>query len=313
VLATALVWVILLAGWCCPTPRLNAEVVRRWFGESIPLGVGDVVRQLFMQIDTLMLGLLSTPVNVGLFSVASRPLQPLRLVPRTIVSVTFPMMSRAAHLQREVLSRTFAKTTNLLWVASLPICIATAACAEPLVLKTAGPEFAAAVDPLRLLIWATVLTFVNAQLRFAFTALDAEQQYWRQSVGTLLVKLPLCAVCILMFGIYGACAAVLLGEVVATMWGLAVLRSMEVVGPGWRQLVRAVPAGVAMYVALLPFVDADSSLLWIASGLALSSLLYLITCLLTGAWPREDAKMFQRAFRSSFGRVAPATAPSRGS
>ena len=42
-----------------------------------------------------------------------------------ITSVTFPMMSRAGQLDTEQVSRAFAHTTNLLWVASLPICIAT--------------------------------------------------------------------------------------------------------------------------------------------------------------------------------------------
>ncbi|WP_442485358.1 flippase [Aeoliella sp. SH292] len=312
-LAMVLVWGMLLAGWCCPAVRLSVEMVRRWFTESIPLGIGDVVQQCVTQLDTLMLALLSSSVNVGLFSVASRPLQPLRLVPRTIVSVTFPMLSRSAHVDRTVFARTFAKTINLLWLASLPICIATATCAEPLVLKTAGEEFAAAIDPLRLLIWATVLTFVNVQLRFAFTALDAEQKFWRMSVGSLMVKIPLCALGILMFGIYGACAAVLLGELVAMVWGLVVLRSMNLRGPSVLQLLRALPAGIAMYFALRPFVEPGASLLWLGLGVVTSSLVYLVACVVTGAWPREDIKVFQRAFRSSFGGVAPTAAPSRGS
>lgn len=312
-LAMVLVWGILLAGWCCPAVRLSPEVIRRWFTESIPLGVGDVVQQCVTQLDTLMLALLSTPASVGLFSVASRPLQPLRLVPRTIVSVTFPMLSRSAHVDRTVFARTFAKTLNLLWLASLPICIATATCAEPLVLKTAGQEFGAAVDPLRMLIWATVLTFVNVQLRFAFTALDAEQKFWRMSLGSLLVKIPLCVIGILLFGIYGACGAVLLGELVAMVWGIVILRSMSLHGPSVLQLLRALPAGLAMYFALRPFVEPSASLVWLGLGVAISSIVYLVACVLTRAWPREDIKVFQRAFRSSFGGVGPAAATSRGS
>lgn len=313
VLATLLVWSILLAGWCCPMVRLSVEVIRRWFSESIPLGVGDVVQQFIAQLDTLMLSLLSTPVSVGLFSVASRPLQPLRLVPRTIVSVTFPMLSRSAHVEHTLFRQTFAKTVNLLWLASLPICIATATCAEPLVLKTAGRDFADAIDPLRLLIWATVLMFVNVQLRFAFTALDAEQKFWRMSVGSLLVKIPLCVVGIYLFGIYGACGGALAGELVAMLWGFGALRSMDIRGPGWFQLLRALPAGVAMFAVLRPFVSGDASLAWLATGVAVSLLVYLGACVLTGAWPREDIKVFHRAFRTSFGEVATAPAPSRGS
>lgn len=303
-LATLIVWGFLLAGWCCPLPQLSIRTIRQWYTESMPLGVGDVVRQLFIQIDTLLLATLASPVAVGLYSIASRPLQPLRLVPRTIVSVTFPMMSRAAHLERYAMSQMFAKTTNLLWVASLPICIATTVCARPLVLKTAGPGYVGAIGPLQLLIWATVLTFVNAQLRFAFTALDAESKYWRLSIGSLLIKVPICIIFILLFGVYGACFSVLLGELVVTTWGLAILKAMDVTGPSWTQLLRALPAGLAMYATLSPFVSDNATLWWMAVGLAVSGIVYLLVSLLTGAWPREDAQMFQQAFRASFGGVA---------
>src|SRR5260221_4845559 len=132
-----------------------------------------------MQLDTLLLSVFRPAAVVGLFSVACRPLQPLQLLPWIIVSVTFPMMSRAAHVDRAAFSRTFANTTNLLWIASLPISIIVTACARPMIIATAGPEFADAAGPLQLLIWATGLVFVNAQHRFVLTALDAERKYLR--------------------------------------------------------------------------------------------------------------------------------------
>lgn len=311
-IAVALIWSILLTKWCCPLPRLGGGIAHRWFKESFPLGVGDVVRQLYLQIDLLMLAMFRPAAAVGLFSVASRPLQPLRLVPRTIVSVTFPMMSRTAHIDREKFSRMFARTTNLLWVGSLPICIGVAACAAPLVLATAGRDFAGAIGPLRWLIWSTVLLFINTQLRFVFTALDAEHQYWRLTIGSLIGKVILGGAFIALFGLYGACAAVLFGECIVAGWGLWMLQAMQVTGPGWRQLARAMPPAVAMALVLWPFAHADTPL-WInAIALVAGSVVYLVGCLLTGAWPRSDAMQIMQAFRRSFAGAPPTLAPSRG-
>lgn len=310
-LAAVLLWGVLLSRWCCPTPKFSREIAARWYRESYPLGVGDVVRQLVMRIDTLLLSILSSSATVGLFSVASRPLQPLRMVPRTIVSVTFPSLSRMAHIDRAKFSRTFAKTTNLLWIGSLPICIAVAACAEPLVLATAGPDFANAINPLRLLIWSTVLVFINAQLRFTFTALDTEDRYWRLTVGSLLVKVLAGAVLIACFGLYGACAAVLVGECAMALGGMWILRSMQVKGPTWAQLVRAVPAAALMALVLIPFASANSSLWMCGVGLALASVVYVVACLVTGAWPLADALQLLNALRKSFGGTAGVVAPSQ--
>jgi O-antigen/teichoic acid export membrane protein len=305
VIAAALIVTILLSQWKCAGFRLNSAVLRDWLKESLPLGVGDSVRRLTMQLDTLLLAAFRLPATVGLFSVAYRPLQPLQLLPRTIVSVTFPMMSRVAHSDRAALSRAFASTTNLVWIASVPIALLTTACAAPLILSTAGPDFAGAVWPLRLLIWAAPLMFISAQLRFVFTAVDAQRRYWRLICAVLGIKAIAGLILIPAFGIYGACAAHLLGELALCAGGLAVLHSLGVAGPRWSQLARVIPAAAAMAIVLIPVWAPDASLWRIAGYAPLSLLVFAAMCLLTGACPWSDAKqIWQVVIRRAAGRRA---------
>ena len=252
VVAAALIVTILVWRWNCRELHLSRGTIRDWLRESLPLGIGDSVRRLIMQLDTLLLAAFRPPALVGLFSVAYRPLQPLQLLPRTIVSVTFPMMSRVAHSDRAALSRAFARTTNILWVASLPIALLTTACAAPLILATAGPDFSGAIWPLRILIWVAPLVFINAQLRFAFTALEAQRHYWKLICWVLVIKLVAELVLIPLFGMYGACVGHVLGELALCAGGLAVLHAFGVNGPHWSQLLRVVPAAAAMAVVLIP-------------------------------------------------------------
>jgi PST family polysaccharide transporter len=264
------------------------STLRDWYGESVPLGVGDSIRHLILHTDTLLLAALRPAAQVGLFGVAYRPLQPLQLLPRTIVSVTFPGLSRAAHVDREGFSRTFAHTVNLLWIASLPICIVTATCATPLILATAGEQFAAAARPLQLLIWSTVLIFISAQLRFAFMALDEEQSYWRMIGYSLIVKVGLELALIWAWGLYGACAGYLLGEGLICAWGLKTLRSLNVSGPGWTQLARVIPAAAAMALVLVPLIHETSPLWMLALATVASSVVYVVVCVLSRALPWSD-------------------------
>jgi O-antigen/teichoic acid export membrane protein len=287
-IAAVLIWAVLIIKWNCTGFRLNRAVALDWWRESSPLGVGDVVRQLLLQLDTLILSAFRPAGVVGLFSIAARPLQPLQLVPRIIVSVTFPMMSRAAHIDRESLSRMFAQTTNLLWIASLPISILVSVCARPLILATAGPEFVDATVPLQMLIWATALIFINAQLRFVLTALDAERAYRRLIIWVLAAKVSMLLVLIPLFGIYGACLGNLLGEVVLCGGGLWMLRDMHVRGPGWLQLLRAVPAACAMAAVLIPLVHEEAGVVLLAFGGLVSMVVYGVVCLVCGAWPWSD-------------------------
>src|SRR4029079_1226981 len=102
----------------------------------------------------------------------------LQCLRRSLVAVAFPTMTRTAYTDRPGFSRMFARTTSLLWSAALPISIGVSVCAAPLIAAAAGDDFLGAAWPLRLLIWATALIFINAQLRLVLTALDAEQSYW---------------------------------------------------------------------------------------------------------------------------------------
>jgi len=296
-IAAALLWGILLVKWPCAGFRLNRAVVRDWWLESLPLGVGDVIRQLHMQVDTLVLALFQPQRVVGLFSMAARPRMPLEMLPRIIVSVTFPTMSRTAHVNRAAFSRMFASTTNILWSAALPISIVVSMCAAPLIEIAAGPPFREAVWPLRLLIWATALIFVNAQLRLALTALDAEQSYWRLIGWVLAAKVSLEAALIPVWGLYGACLGNLFGETILCIAGLRTLRKLDVKGPALTQLLRIVPASAAMALVLWPFAGDEARLVPMALAAIGSGVVYIVVGLMMGVWPWADVMRVWQSVR----------------
>jgi stage V sporulation protein B len=241
-----------------------------------------------MQMDTLLLAAFRPQAVVGVFSIAARPLQPLQLLPRIIVSVTFPMLSRAAHVDRAAVNRLFEKTTVILWAASLPISIGISMAAEPMIVATAGPDFVRAALPLQILIWATGLIFINAQLRFLLTALDEERVYWRLICWTLAVKIGLEAVMIPLWGLYGACVGNLLGEVALCAGGMYALRQFQVTGPQWIQYLRPLPAAAAMAAVMWPFADRGASLISLALAGVAGGVVYTIVALLCGVLPWSD-------------------------
>lgn len=318
--AALVLWFILFSGWKCFGFCFRWHIIRAWWRESVPLGFGDVIRQLQMQLDTLLLSAFQSAAVVGLFGIAARPLQPLQLLPRIIVSVTFPMLSRAAQNDRAAFSRTFAQTTNLLWIASLPVSVIITACARPLIFATAGPEFAGAAGPLQLLIWSTGLVFVNAQHRFVLTALDAERKYWRLIIWSLGIKVAFEVVLIWLFGVYGACLGNLIGEAILCVWALHMLHQMGIESPSHGQVLRAVPGAIAMAAVMLPIAWFDfrpghpiEQFLIMGLTAAAATVVFLAVCLWFGAWTKLDFmrvwQAFRRPERSSAATLSMTTAP----
>ena len=283
-------------GWKCLRFELSREVIRTWVPESLPLGVGDLVQRITWQVDTILLGQLRPLGEVGLYSIAYRPLQPLNLVPRTVLAVTFPEFSRLAHVDRPALSRAFAASIRLLWIISLPISIAVCAIAEPLIVIPAGTEFVEAAIPLRLLIWIVNLSFISTQFRFLFTAIDQQRTFTRLVVPILALKVIAELALIPLLGYYGACLGALLAEASLVVAGLWMLRAHGLGGLDWLRMARALPAGIAMAVPLWLLQGVHWTMLIAATTAA--GLLYFPLAIACGAVTRDEIARFAVAAKS---------------
>src|SRR5205085_8734527 len=105
------------------------------------LGLGDVVRGLTWQVDTILLRLLQPAAAVGVYSIAYRPLGPLNWVPRAVLTAMFPSFARLAEGDRPGLGRAFAASARLMWLVSLPIAVSIFVGAEPIIAVLAGPQY----------------------------------------------------------------------------------------------------------------------------------------------------------------------------
>jgi O-antigen/teichoic acid export membrane protein len=283
-------------GWRCLGFELSRRVVRDWIPESLPLGVGDLVQRITWQVDTILLGQLRPMAEVGLYNIAYRPLQPLNLVPRTVLAVTFPGFSRLAHVDRPALGRAFAASIRMLWIVSLPISIAVCAVAEPLVVLPAGREYAEAATPLRMLIWIVNLSFISTQFRFLFTAIDEQRVFTRLVVPILALKILVELALIPLLGYYGACLGALLAEASLVVAGLWILREHGLGGLDWLRMARAIPAGIAMAAPLWLLQEAHWAVLIAVTVIA--GVAYFPLAIICGAVTRDEIARFAAAAKS---------------
>jgi O-antigen/teichoic acid export membrane protein len=280
---------------------LSRSALRDWLAQSVPLGLGDMVRGLTWQLDTVLLGLLQSAAVVGIYSVAYRPLGPLNWVPRAVLAAAFPAFARSAASDPEALNRAGSNSIRLLGLVGLPIAVVICTCAEPLIRLLAGPDYLEAVAPLRVLIWITVLSFLSTQFRFLFAAAGRQQTFARLAGVVLVLEAGLEAVLIPRWSYYGACIGSLVGELVFTVVGLALCRSLGINGIAWKTLRGAVLAAAAMALPL-----------WLARGIGLPLLVavialatgtYVVVCLLLDALRWHELKYLIGAFASGRGLV----------
>lgn len=290
VIGAAYMAVALQRGWHCLGLTVNGRVMRDWLPESLPLGIGDLVQRVAWQIDTILLGWLQPLSQVGLYSIAYRPLQPLNLVPRTVLSVTFPLFSRLAELDRRSLGRVFVKSIRLLWIVSLPVSIGICVAARPIIVIPAGEKFADAVQPMRVLIWIVNLSFISTQFRFLFTALGKQVIFTRLVVPMLIGKTLLELALIPMFGLWGACAGSLVAEAAFLAAGLVVCHRLGLGRLEWGRMALAIPPAAIMAAVLWPLRDIHWALLIPTIGVA--TLAFFVLCVVFGAIERDERMRF---------------------
>ncbi len=309
ILGLAFLAVVLATRWNCRSFSLRFSSVKYWFSESWPVGAGDIFRQIGWQTEILMLSALQSPAAVGIYSVAYRPLQPLQILPRSLVSVTFPKMSRMATEDPASISSMVSESTLLLWMLSLPMAVSVTVCAQPLIRATAGTEFDAAALPLQLLIWLTGFTFINTQSRFVFSATGRERSYWALTCGVLLPKLLIAAICIPLFGIYGACFSCLAGEMMLAVAGLTVLYAAGLAVIPWLRLAKVCVAAIVMAVPLVVLIGQTDSLPVLVFACGGGTVLFFVSCLMLGVWSRVQFIALLQIFRRLLSRLGPKSKP----
>jgi O-antigen/teichoic acid export membrane protein len=196
---------------CLPAwPRLHT--LRDWLAHTGPVGVGDVVRRLASQVDVLILGLFQAPAVVAVYSIAVRPLSTVNWLPQTVLAGVLPSFARAAAQDRESLQRVFTTTTRVAGIVAVPVAAALYWFAEPIVVIIAGRDYLAAAVPMRIVAGNAILISLSAPLRFLLVALGVPRWYSASAVAGLLVEIAALFVLIPRFGYFGACAAIMLGE-----------------------------------------------------------------------------------------------------
>ena len=291
----------------CLEVRFGLTILRSWLSQSVPLGIGDVIRRLTWQLDTILLGLLQPASVVAVYAIGYWPLAPLNWVPIAIMTATFPSLARIGTLDRESLSRMFTNSIRCLWLISLPIAVVIFVAAGAIVRTIAGPDYEAATEPMRILIWITILSFLSVQWRFFLTAVASQRAYGRLVFGVFAIELLIELLLIPIWGYFGACAGSLVGEVVFVVAGIVLCRRLGFGHIEWRPVIGGACSALGMGAFLWMF--RDSSLPVLVLNSALATVLYVALCVATGAICRQDLRAVSRLFRR---RRAPAVGVASG-
>ena len=212
---------------------------------ALPLGLALTLNEIYLRADTLIISLYRTDREVGLYGLAWRIYELVALFPVVIMSSVFPLLSRYVETDESKARRLLQAASDVFWAIGLPLAAGGVVLAPGIIALAGGSGFEGSVEPLRLLLPAGALAYVNMLFGYALIAKNRQRDaLWLNVVG-LVLNLALNFALVPSHGIVAA-AAVTLGCEVVILGGSWLLMRQH-----YRFFPSLLGAGKALVAALV--------------------------------------------------------------
>ena len=222
----AIAWV--RARVCRIELHLDMAVCRRVIKQAAPVAGSQMLRALAIGSDLVLLGLLVTMNQVGVYAAAFKIFMLGFTLVGLYILVVLPHLVHHGSVSVRQLS---SEVGSLLWklmALAVPLAVVGAASAPWMIELAFGAEYAGATTPMRLLILATLALLVAGHYRPAILALGEHRRDLGNVGASSAVHLGLKLLLIPFFGLAGAAAGTLIGEVTLALTSWLTLRRLVV-------------------------------------------------------------------------------------
>lgn len=206
------------------TPTFDRAVWRDLQAAALPLGFFMISLNLYSYVDTVILGVMRTNAETGLYGAAYRIYEGLTYPPSILASLVTPRLSYLFIHDRAQVSRMLTRTVAGAAAMGLVIGGLGVVIAAPLVSLLFGPSFAAAVRPLQILSGGALFVFCTWILHAAAIATNLDRRLFMTTVIGLTSNVLLNVLFIPRWGITGAASATVIAEAVTVLLLIVQLR-----------------------------------------------------------------------------------------
>lgn len=271
-----------------PRWQFDFDLWKKIISHSWPLAVTIILNLMYLRTDILVLSLLKTPREVGIYGAAYRVIDVATALPFMFAGVILPLLTSAwAAGEKEKFKKILLKSLEVLAILAFPLAVGTQFVAGRLMVLVAGPEFAAAGPVLKLLIWGAMFIFLGCIFSHAVIALDKQKKIILAYLFTALSSVAGYLIFIPKYSYTGAAWVTIYSEffiAAASFW--LVYRLLKF-SPNFLILGKSLLASLVMGAALY-FLKEINLFLLIAGG----ATVYFISLYALGGISRQDLLIF---------------------
>ena len=257
-LAALVFTVVVIRGDVPLLPAYDRKVWRGLLANTIPFALAAAVGAIYFRVVILIVQLMSTPEQVGLFGASFRIIEVLVIVPYLVVSSAFPIFARAARTDADRLAYALQRMLDACLILGATIALLLVVGAPVALDIVAGSQYHAADGVLRWHGLALLFSCCAAVFGYGLLSLHAYRGLLAANLAALIVNVVAAVILVPIDGAEGGALSTLAGEVTLVAVGAYALAHarggarLQFVGGPRLLLAGALAAAPALVLTPLP-------------------------------------------------------------
>jgi O-antigen/teichoic acid export membrane protein len=269
-------------------PSLSRFLVK----EGFPIGVNRILQKASVRVDTILIKLMRSRTEVGLYHGPYRIILTLVLIPQSITEALFPMISRLASESRESMSQALEKSFKFMLVMVIPLAMIMISFSDMIIRVVLGKDFLQSVLALQVFSIVWVVMFFNELFAKFLNASNRQVLAAKAMAICLVVNVILDVILIYLFGYFGAVIATLLAE--ASLSIAAYFFISKTMGTiSWKKVLPKPLLATLPMVVVVSFLQRLSPFLAAPVGFGV----FVIGLFLLRAFEPDEIELFREIFR----------------
>lgn len=291
--AIVMAYSLLVCSWKITLPRLDVDIKfwKSMLTAAFPFGLSLMASMLHSNMDSILLSAMKGYEAVGLYNAAFRLVAVLVIIPGMINVAIFPAMSRLHFSSKASLGQVAEKYFKIMLAISLPISVGTIFLSDKIVRLIFGESYVESAFVLRILVLATVFTYMGAAYIRLCESSDRQMLIAKLSVAGLAVNLGLNLLLIPTYSYIGSSIARFVSEAFLVTIVLYAVYKIGY-GPSSRALLNSVLKVSLACLAMGTFLAFFSGLSLVISVI-MASALYIFILFIIGGIDREYIDLFK--------------------
>lgn len=195
--------------------------------ESLPLFVYVILAVLFHQLDVIVLKILGSEYDVGIYSAAMRLTLPLMIIPSALISTVFPTLVKNVGVDERKNMNIIKFLLKLLFFISFLLTISIAFKAEEVVTIIFGNKYLQSSLPVMLLLIVQIFLFNNFSILNFLTVYKKQRNVIVYSITIVIVNFIANITLIPSFSYTGAAVAKLISIILGSLILFIVIKRIK--------------------------------------------------------------------------------------